>query len=262
MGTKKRVVIADRGSELYPYLANYIPLLGAFDVVKAIHPIDALAKINAYKPELLIYNLTLKEARARNIFLAEVRRKHPKTHVLVICDNAQECSDLKAAGITDIMVHPYDLSDLSEKIQCLLPGKELSELHQEEARLLIADDEIEISSLLKEDFTELGIKVFTAKDGREALSVFRDNLCNLALIDLKMPYLNGDELIREMASSVKPPSPKEIILMTAALGDSMPELQRHNMSLIQKPLDTESLQRKILADCERYHLSVGEKLKD
>jgi CheY-like chemotaxis protein len=45
-----------------------------------------------------------------------------------------------------------------------------------------------------------GCRTLEAKDGREALEVFRQfaNEITLVLLDLTMPYMNGEEVLREL----------------------------------------------------------------
>lgn len=250
----KKIVLLNQDPEIERYLKSFIPLLGAFDLEIANHLISALAKLNAFQPELLIYNLDSKQAHAREIFLTEIRKKHPNTKILAIAANNTDAATLKGAGVRQLLIRPFDLTDLSERVKSLLPLA-LAETRSEEAKLLIADDEPEINQFLTESFSNLGIKVFPAYDGFDALNQFEKNACNLALVDLKMPKLSGSQLIEKMLQSKSPPVPKDIILMTAALGESFPDIQRYNYSVIQKPIDINVLEQKILEDCDKFHLA-------
>jgi len=250
----KKVLLLNQDSKLQQYLANFIPLLGNFEIEEAPHLISGLAKTNAYRPELLIYNLDIRQAHARNIFLDELKAKHPNTKILVVASNKDEKSEIKKMGVKNVLVKPFDLTDLSKVVKKLLPKAVASAV--ENARLLIADDEPEIGEFLEENFSKLGMEVYIARDGLDALQLFKKRLCNLAILDVKMPFLSGLELIKEFSSSSNPPSPKDIILMTAALGDSLPELKRLGYPIAEKPLDIPALEDKIVQDCEKFHLAL------
>ncbi len=66
------------------------------------------------------------------------------------------------------------------------------------ARLLIVDDEQDTCSNLSDIFTDLGYQVDVAYDGPMALDLFKTNRYTVALLDLKMPGMDGLELYRRI----------------------------------------------------------------
>jgi DNA-binding NtrC family response regulator len=65
-------------------------------------------------------------------------------------------------------------------------------------RLLIVDDEHDTCDNLSDIFGEFGYQVDVAYDGASALALVDKNVYDLALLDLKMPGMNGLELYREI----------------------------------------------------------------
>jgi len=65
-------------------------------------------------------------------------------------------------------------------------------------RLLVVDDDPDTCANLSDIFTDLGYRVDVAHDGSEALKLVEQNAYDLALLDLKMPGMNGLELYREI----------------------------------------------------------------
>ncbi len=65
-------------------------------------------------------------------------------------------------------------------------------------RILIVDDEPEIREELAEYLTGKGYRVIVAGDGPEGLAKFRAEPCDLAITDMKMPGMAGDEVIRHL----------------------------------------------------------------
>ena len=63
------------------------------------------------------------------------------------------------------------------------------------AKLLIVDDEPGILSLFQEWFEGVGYEVYTASDGWDALEVFSQQLPALTIVDLRMPGMDGFQLI-------------------------------------------------------------------
>src|SRR3954471_15831713 len=67
-------------------------------------------------------------------------------------------------------------------------------------RILVVDDEASIRELLVKTLSLAEYEVDTAADGDSALSRLRDtaNRCDLAIVDLKMPGMDGLMLIRQV----------------------------------------------------------------
>ncbi|MCP4699931.1 MAG: response regulator [Gammaproteobacteria bacterium] len=63
-------------------------------------------------------------------------------------------------------------------------------------RVLIVDDEDAILQPYQEFFTEYGFDVEIAQNGREGLEKLRDGEFDVAIVDIKMPVMNGMEMIR------------------------------------------------------------------
>jgi DNA-binding response OmpR family regulator len=65
-------------------------------------------------------------------------------------------------------------------------------------RILLVDDEHDITFSLRIGLENNGFAVDAFNDPQEALSNFRAGLYDLLLIDVKMPKMNGFELYREI----------------------------------------------------------------
>src|SRR5262245_19397976 len=64
--------------------------------------------------------------------------------------------------------------------------------------VLVVDDEADTCHNLSDILTDLGYHVDTAQDGLSALELVRKNHYDIALLDLKMPGMNGLELYRAL----------------------------------------------------------------
>jgi DNA-binding response OmpR family regulator len=65
-------------------------------------------------------------------------------------------------------------------------------------RVLIVDDEEDITDALKAGLEHRGFKVDTFNEPLSALAKFTPNTYDLAILDIRMPKMNGFELYREM----------------------------------------------------------------
>jgi two-component system cell cycle sensor histidine kinase/response regulator CckA len=66
--------------------------------------------------------------------------------------------------------------------------------------ILLVEDEPTVRSLFATALTRAGYTVYDARNGEEAVKVFEEHrdAIDLLLTDLRMPYMNGAELAREL----------------------------------------------------------------
>jgi DNA-binding NtrC family response regulator len=77
--------------------------------------------------------------------------------------------------------------------------------------ILVVDDEKEICDLFDEALTQEGYEVVTATDGVEALSLGRQSRLDVALLDIKMPGMDGIEVLQKLREVKKD---VEVIVLT------------------------------------------------
>lgn len=113
------------------------------------------------------------------------------------------------------------------------------------AILIAEDDEINyfyLNALLKR---ETSAKILYAKNGREAIDIFRANPdITLILMDLKMPVIDGFEATRQI-KCINPDVPVIAITAYAMAGDEQKVLSAGCDGYLSKPISKERLLRKI-----------------
>src|SRR3989344_653497 len=65
-------------------------------------------------------------------------------------------------------------------------------------RILLVDDEPDLLAVLREVLEKEGFSVETAPDGYQALQSIRSHMPDIAVIDLRMPGLDGFSVCREL----------------------------------------------------------------
>ncbi len=65
-------------------------------------------------------------------------------------------------------------------------------------KILIVEDDKEISELVTNHLEQENFTVFTAFDGEEALQLFKNEQIDLVLLDLMLPKLNGMEFLKRI----------------------------------------------------------------
>ena len=108
-------------------------------------------------------------------------------------------------------------------------------------KILVVDDEDGVRKILKMALSESGHQVLTAADGVEALGIVRNEHPLMVLADIKMPGMDGIELLRK----IKEEAPDiEVIMMTghADLGLAVQSLQFEAADFITKPINFNALE--------------------
>ena len=67
-----------------------------------------------------------------------------------------------------------------------------------EPLILIADDEPEVLVFIRDDIANEPWDVDLARDGREALRKLTSKTYDLAVLDLKMPHMDGVEVLKSL----------------------------------------------------------------
>ncbi|MEK4029139.1 MULTISPECIES: response regulator transcription factor [Bacillaceae] len=124
--------------------------------------------------------------------------------------------------------------------------------------ILIADDDINVLKLIDIHLRKEGYRVFQAKDGMEALQLFDKETCDLAVIDVMMPYMDGYELTKELRKQYNIP----IILLTAKnqIEDKEQGFDSGTDDYLVKPFDPKELLFRIKALLRRYNPQQDEQL--
>lgn len=106
--------------------------------------------------------------------------------------------------------------------------------------ILVVDDEIDTCRNLSDILTDLGYQVDTALDGPSALELVRNKPYDVALLDLKMPGMDGLTLYRELR---KLRSSTVAIVVTAYANKATAEeaLSAGAWQVLAKPVDLERL---------------------
>jgi len=69
---------------------------------------------------------------------------------------------------------------------------------QKPERILIVDDEADIAAILKLHLEDSGYVTAWAGNGQSALQMLKDGGFSLALMDVKMPVMNGVEVLKQI----------------------------------------------------------------
>jgi DNA-binding response OmpR family regulator len=116
-----------------------------------------------------------------------------------------------------------------------------------EARILIVDDEQDITSILKKGLEKYGYEIDVFNDPLLALSSFRAGSYDLILLDVRMPKMDGFELYQRITQL---DSKTKVCFMTAfevyydALKELFPD-SYESLCFIRKPIAIQDFVKRI-----------------
>jgi DNA-binding NtrC family response regulator len=108
------------------------------------------------------------------------------------------------------------------------------------ANILIVDDQEGILETLSAILEEKGYRTDTAKTGEEAIEKSKTNFYNVALLDIKLPDIEGTKLLTKIEDT-SPRMVKIMITGYASLENAMEALNLGADAYIMKPVDPENL---------------------
>jgi len=109
-------------------------------------------------------------------------------------------------------------------------------LSREPLRILIVDDEMSLRYLLEEVMTDDGYSVTTAANGEEALRLFHEQSFPLVITDIRMPGIDGIELLQRIRQDNED---TQVIIITshASLDSAVTALRAGAYDYLIKPFE-------------------------
>lgn len=122
-------------------------------------------------------------------------------------------------------------------------------------KILVADDDNNISELIRIYLEKEGYTVITASDGEEAVQTFAAEQPDMVLLDVMMPKLDGWQVCREIRQKGNTP-----IIMVTAKGETFDKvlgLELGADDYMVKPFDTKEVVARIKAVLRRTTAEVA-----
>jgi DNA-binding NtrC family response regulator len=131
-------------------------------------------------------------------------------------------------------------------------------------RILVIDDDLGVRKSLEAVLKESGYDVDVAENGKEAIAKSKARLYNLALIDLRLPDMDGIELLTAMRETV-PRMVKIIITGYPSMENAIEAVNRGANGYILKPYTMEDVLQKIKEQLQKQQEAMKyseEKVKE
>ena len=123
-------------------------------------------------------------------------------------------------------------------------------------KILIIEDDIEISDMLNDYLSKNNYDTSIARDGINGIKIAKENNPDLIILDIMLPYKSGDEVLREVRKFSDAPviilSAKESIQMKVDL------LKIGADDYVVKPFDLSEILARIETNLKRYVKSFSQ----
>jgi two-component system response regulator AtoC len=135
----------------------------------------------------------------------------------------------------------------------------------EKHKILVVDDESVVRESLSEWLTDAGYEVLTASDSISALKLIQNNKIDILVADLKMPQIDGIELMKR-AKKIDPNLPVIIMTAYASIESAVLATKEGAYDYLEKPFCPERVEiliQKLLAhqDVIKENIALKRKLE-
>ena len=210
--------------------------LGAPDrsIVVAHSWTDAEAKLETLRPSLIVLDLMLPDADGRNALISLRERQTTATIPIFILSSgaggSMPVAECLALGATRYIEKPFRAKDVASAAEAALRESDMqtwlddfvqAQREPEAAAasvgmevtndvrpssppvVLLAEDDPLVSMLVRDRLKRVGMEVVHVEDGRKALEVASQRRFSCAILDVKLPALDGFALLAELRKDPK-----------------------------------------------------------
>ena len=155
------------------------------------------------------------------------RTRHVPVHVISVEDRSEPALQLGAIGYARKPATREQLKEVFARVE--------AKLSQKLKRVLLVEDDPRQQDSVKALIGDSDIEIVAVSQGAEALKALAQSVFDCMIIDLKLPDMNGQELLRRMAAGESRSFPPVIVYTGRNLTrDEEAELMRYSRSIIIK----------------------------
>ena len=227
MNKNKKIVVIEDEDILGQIITGKLISEG-YTVTLATDGEQGIQKIVEIMPDLILLDLVMPKKNGEEVL--EDIKNNPQIKnipVIVISNSGQqtEIEKVVGLGVRDYIIKAqFSPDDVLEKVK-----KYLNQEYKEKGtqapinsdnlkniKVLLAEDDQFLSSLVAQRLGKEGYKLFSATDGKQVLKIFSESTPDLVLMDIIMPEMNGLEVLKQIRADAK--NKDVIIIIFSNLG--------------------------------------------
>lgn len=211
--TQPKIIVVDDDQNLLTLLVDTLKAIGGYRVTGYLSGQEVLDALEQEPFDLLISDIKMPGIDGIAL-LEKVRHKYPDLPVLFI--SGVDAPEIIGRAVPNgFLAKPFRINHIEEQIEnCLkkVPPKSSSTLN----KILIVDDNETFRKMLHELLKHHQYQPTSVSSGEEALEFLKENKTDIVITDVKMPVMDGLELLGEIK---KIDAQLPVVLVTAYLED-------------------------------------------
>jgi len=214
-----KILVVDDEVRIRELLRKSLDMAG-YEVVTVPTAEQSLEFIFQEPLDLILLDIRLASGESGISILKKIREFQKEIPVVVYSGVLTPELEIEArtAGANEVLSKDIDILQLVAQIGKIIKAKD--RLFQEpskgkEKTVLIVDDEEGILRVLREFFNRKGYKTLEARNGEEAVQLVRSQKVSVALLDIKMPGMDGLTALTKLLEI----NPKLGVVMTTGIQD-------------------------------------------
>jgi len=214
-GGGRRVLVVEDDRDIAELINQHLTK-GGYDVRIASRAKDALEQAQADRPDLITLDIYLPDRDGFEV-LQELKTNAATADIpIVIVSVMPDQHEGFRLGAVDYLTKPIDPARLVASVNRILQGK---------GKVLVVDDDRDTRDLLQTALEARGFSVVLTSSGKRALVLARQELPDLILLDLKLPGMDGYEVLQKLKSS-EDTADIPVMVITGSLTDDELKLNK------------------------------------
>ncbi|MDX2163533.1 MAG: GAF domain-containing protein [bacterium] len=246
MMEKRQILLIEDNPDMVDQFRRALQREG-FDIFAASIPLEAEAMASGLHPTIIIMDVNFADGQGWQMLKRMKSRDDTRDIPVVVVTINPDKEDILAEGAFLYVARPFVPEQIVEAVR----------LAEEEARIdkiLIIDDQPESVRVLEDLLNEQGrYKVFAAPSAMDGISMVARRRPNLVILDLRMPEMDGFQVISELRSNPETAT-IPIIVVTGDVLNPAERDQLTNLSVLYKA-DINAGQRRQFMDGVKQHLT-------
>ncbi|MBN1587001.1 MAG: response regulator [Candidatus Omnitrophica bacterium] len=233
-----KILVVDDEPDIREIIREFLEEEG-YEVLEAGNGDEAIELAHSAKPTLITLDVMM--PGRDGIEVCELLKQDPETeHIPIIILSVFADKTEVIDGIADRLSKPFERDNLIQSVRNALasprPGS------QTPTRVLVVDDDPGIVDLITTWLEEFDFVTEKAGDGAEGLDKMLSFKPDIVILDIKMPRVNGFEVIKRMKSDHRT-SDVPIILLSSMTGEENVQLglRLGATKFLPKPFEPEAL---------------------
>jgi len=262
---KIRLLLVDDEEDFLTSSARALNRRG-FEVHTAQDGFAALQIMQRHKFDVVVLDMKMPGIDGVEVF-DRIRQDWPSVPVIMLTGHGSiaQAFETSKKGIADYISKPCDIDTLADHIRTAIananPADETGGGEAKIAdptatvRVLLVDDEVDFLESMQTVLQRRNMQVTIAESGEEALEILNDAIIDVAVLDVKMPGMDGLDALQIMRQRF--PTVKVILLSGhPSARAAMESIERGASEYLTKPPEVDDLADTIRRVCRHPQKNV------